>query len=55
MAGSAASANPGEFTPSGSAPLSGPDGRTWGIVTKNTPGTKGVGSTANGKGGEFHR
>ena len=53
MAGSAGSANPNEMTPSGSVPGSGPDGRVWGIVTKSTPGTRGAGSTANGKGGEF--
>lgn len=53
MAGSTGSANPNEKMPSGSVPLNGPDGTVWGIVTKNTPGTRGGGSTANGKGGEF--
>lgn len=55
MAGNMADVSPAEHQPAGTGPAPYADGRKWGITSKATPGTYGVGgnATANGKGSDF--
>lgn len=48
------SAKPAEWVPGSDTPGPVEDGRVWGLTSKDTRGTSGSGTTANGKGSDFN-